>query len=62
MTKPVRWGVLCTANINRKVLAGARLAEGVQLQAVASRDLDRAREYAQANDIPRAHGRYEDLS
>jgi D-xylose 1-dehydrogenase (NADP+, D-xylono-1,5-lactone-forming) len=61
MTEPVRWGVLSTANINRKLLAGARLSDQVDVVAVASRDADRARDYADANAIPRAYGSYDDL-
>ena len=34
----VRWGILSTARINRKLLAGARLASNVDVVAVGSRD------------------------
>ena len=56
-----RWGILSTANINRLVLEGARMANGLEVVAVASRDADRAEAYARANGIPRAHGSYEAL-
>jgi predicted dehydrogenase len=59
--RPVRWGVLSTALINDKVLAGARLSPDVEVLAVASRDADRAREYAATHGIPRAYGSYESL-
>ncbi|MEA2146673.1 MAG: hypothetical protein QOG59_2260, partial [Solirubrobacteraceae bacterium] len=52
--EPVRWGVLSTAKINDKFLAGARAAAGAQILAVASRDGKRARAYAQERVIPRA--------
>ena len=58
---PVRWGILSTANINRKVLPGMRASEEVELVAVASRDGDRAAEYAREEGIPRAHAGYEAL-
>jgi predicted dehydrogenase len=61
MTDPVRWGFLSTARINGLVLEGARLSDRVDVVAVASRDLDRARAYADENGIPRAHGSYEAL-
>jgi predicted dehydrogenase len=61
MTDPVRWGFLSTARINELVLEGARLSDRVDVVAVASRDLDRARAYADENGIPRAHGSYEAL-
>src|SRR5213593_1825460 len=56
-----RWGLLSTANINRLVLEGARLASGVDIVAVASRDADRAETFAREHGIPRAHGSYEAL-
>jgi xylose dehydrogenase (NAD/NADP) len=56
-----RWGVLSTANINRSVLEGARLAQGVDVVAVASREAARATAYARQHGIERAHGSYEAL-
>ncbi len=56
-----RWGILSTARINRLVLEGAREAAGVEVTAVASRDLDRAQTYAREHGIPRAHGSYDSL-
>ncbi len=57
----MRWGLLSTANINRKLLAGAALAQDVDVLAVASRDDDRATTYARAHGIPRAYGDYDAL-
>jgi xylose dehydrogenase (NAD/NADP) len=56
-----RWGILSTANINRLILEGARLAEGVEVVAVASRDRVRADAYAREHAIPRAHDSYDAL-
>jgi D-xylose 1-dehydrogenase (NADP+, D-xylono-1,5-lactone-forming) len=56
-----RWGILSTANINRLVLEGARLADGAEVVAVASRDAARATAYAREHGIERAHGSYEAL-
>ena len=61
MGRTVRWGVLSTALINDKVLAGAAQSAEVEVLAVASRDGDRAREYADAKGIERAYGSYEAL-
>ena len=64
MTKldgPVKWGILSTANINRKVIPGAHASKKVELIAVASRDLRRAEEYAREWKIDRAYGSYEAL-
>ncbi len=61
MSEPVRWGILSTARINAKFLAGARAAAGAEVLAVASRDRDRAERYAAEQQIPRAYGSYEEL-
>src|SRR5437899_1551416 len=57
----VKWGILSTADINRKVIPGAHASEKVELIAVASRDLGRAEEYAREWEIDRAYGSYEAL-
>jgi D-xylose 1-dehydrogenase (NADP+, D-xylono-1,5-lactone-forming) len=57
----VAWGFLSTARINRKVLAGARYSDAVEVVAVASRDGERAAAYARENGIERAYGGYEEL-
>ena len=56
-----KWGVLSTALINEKVLAGATLSDEVEVVAVASRDQERAKVYAREHGIPHAHGSYEAL-
>jgi D-xylose 1-dehydrogenase (NADP+, D-xylono-1,5-lactone-forming) len=63
MTTPtrIRWGLLGTGNICRKLLAGARLASGLDVVAVGSRTDERARQFARDNGIGRAHGSYEAL-
>jgi predicted dehydrogenase len=58
---PVKWGIVSTADINRKVIPGAHASDRVELVAVASRDQDRADAYAREWDIPRAYGSYEAL-
>jgi xylose dehydrogenase (NAD/NADP) len=60
-TSIVKWGIVSTADINRKVIPGAHASEKVELVAVASRDQARAEEYAQQWEIPRAYGSYEAL-
>src|SRR5262249_51970808 len=56
----MRWGILSTANINAKLIAGARDA-GVELVAVGSRDEARGRAFADEFGIARVHGSYEAL-
>jgi xylose dehydrogenase (NAD/NADP) len=58
---PVRWGFLSTANINDKLLPGAKASPDVDVVAVASRDAGRADAYARERGIERAHGSYEEL-
>jgi len=57
----VAWGVLSTAHINEKILAGARASDRVDVVAVASRDEQRASRYAAEHGIERAYGSYEAL-
>lgn len=61
MSAPMRWGVLSTAGINEKMLAGAALARDVDVAAVASRDVDRAESFAARWGIGRAYGSYDAL-
>jgi xylose dehydrogenase (NAD/NADP) len=58
---PVKWGILSTADINRKVIPGIHASEKAELTAVASRDQNRAEEYAREWKIDRAYGSYEAL-
>src|SRR5437764_11399535 len=57
----VKWGIVSTADINRKVIPGAHASDKVDLVAVASRDQARANAYAREWEIPRAYGSYETL-
>jgi D-xylose 1-dehydrogenase (NADP+, D-xylono-1,5-lactone-forming) len=61
MPAPVRWGIVSTADINRKLIPGAKASSKVDLVAVASRTQERADAYAHEWEIPRAHGSYEAL-
>jgi D-xylose 1-dehydrogenase (NADP+, D-xylono-1,5-lactone-forming) len=61
MADPVRWGIVSTAHINRKVIPGAHASPQVDLVAVASRDQGRADAYAAEWGIGRAYGSYEAL-
>ncbi len=57
----MRWGLLSTANINRKLLAGAEGTDEATVAAVASRDRSRAEAVAREHGIERALGSYEAL-
>jgi xylose dehydrogenase (NAD/NADP) len=58
---PLRWGLLSTARINRSVIPAVRASARSELTTVASRTLERAREYAGEWRIPRVLGSYEAL-
>src|SRR5688572_23349259 len=57
----IRWGILGTARINRRVIPAMRLARRSELVAVASRDLGRADAHARAWSVPRAVAGYQAL-
>lgn len=55
----IRWGIIGTAKIAlQKVIPAIAGAAGCEVHAIASRDVDRARQAAQDLDIPRAFGDY----
>lgn len=57
----LKWGILSTAKINRKWIPGLIDAEDNELLAIASRDIQKAKEFAEKWNIPRAYGSYEEL-
>jgi D-xylose 1-dehydrogenase (NADP+, D-xylono-1,5-lactone-forming) len=61
MRGKVAWGFISTAQINEKMIAGARLSDSVRLLAIASRDRERADAYARENGFERAYGSYDAL-
>jgi xylose dehydrogenase (NAD/NADP) len=59
--RPLRWGILGTARINRMVIPPLRVSPDNRLLAVASREAGRAEAYAREWGIERAYGSYEAL-
>jgi xylose dehydrogenase (NAD/NADP) len=57
----MRWGILGAARINRSIIPALRAAAGHTLEAIASRDAERAAAYAGEWRIPRSFGGYEAL-
>lgn len=58
----VRWGILSTARHGEKTMLPAfRQARETEVVAIASRDVERARAYAQQHGIPVSYGSYEAL-
>jgi predicted dehydrogenase len=62
MVDKVRWGILGAAKIAlAKVIPAMQRSPWCEIVAIASRDLTRAKEAANALNIPRAYGSYEEL-
>lgn len=62
MSDQIRWGIISTAAIAESAFIPAvRQTRRGQMVAVASRDSDRARDFAAKHDIPQAMGSYEEL-
>ena len=57
----VRWGLLSTANINRRVIPAIRASRRGELVAVASRTRERAEAYAGEWEIPQAFASYDEM-
>ena len=61
VTEAVRWGLLGTAIISEKLLVGAARTDLAQVHAVASRDPQRAQDFAARWDIPHWYAGYDEL-
>jgi xylose dehydrogenase (NAD/NADP) len=57
----LRWGLLGTAHINRRLIPAMRAARRSTIAALGSRDRTRAETYAAEWQIPVAHGSYDSL-
>ena len=61
MSEKIRWGLVSTANINRRVIPAIRLSERGELAAVASRTSESAQQYAENWDISLAFSSYQEM-
>ncbi|RPH73327.1 MAG: gfo/Idh/MocA family oxidoreductase [Hyphomicrobiales bacterium] len=60
--KPVKWGIISTANIGvAKVIPGMLKSKDLEVVAIASRKLKPAQEWAGKLGIPKAYGSYEEM-
>jgi predicted dehydrogenase len=57
----IRWGVLSTANIGRKIIPALQTSNNNHVVAIGSRHLNTARAFADEFGIARAYGSYEEL-
>ena len=62
MKEKIRWGILGPGRISGKFAACLTEAEGAELAAVGSRNLERAEKFASEFGFTRAHGSYEALA
>lgn len=60
-SRPVRWGVLGAGRIAAKVSADIQASADSEIVAVAARDADRARAFADDFAVPRSYGSYDEL-
>lgn len=57
----LRWGLLSTARINDRIVEAVAMSERSEITAIASRNQERARCYAQAQGIPMSFASYEQM-
>ena len=61
MKKKYKWGILAPGKMSAKFTSGLKLLENVELFAVGSRDLNRARQFAEEFGFKKYFGSYEEL-
>jgi len=61
MSEQIRWGILSTANIGRRLIPAIHNSTNGVVAAVASRNLERAKTFAEEQNIPTVYGSYEEL-
>ena len=62
MKKKYKWGILAPGKMSAKFTRGLKLLDNVELYAVGSRDLERARQFAAEFGFQNAYGSYEELA
>ena len=58
---PLRWGILGAGEISRQWVHAVRACEGASVSAVAARDINRARQFAEKNHIKSSFGDYAEM-
>lgn len=61
MADKIRWGIISTANIGRRVIPAIHASSNGEVVAVASRSLENAQAFAQEQNIPNTYSSYEEL-
>lgn len=62
MTKKYKWGILAPGKMSAKFTRALKLLENVELYAVGSRDLQRAKQFASEYGFQKYYGSYEELA
>jgi predicted dehydrogenase len=62
MKKKYKWGILAPGKMSAKFTRGLKLLESVELYAVGSRDLKRAKHFAEEFGFKKYYGSYEELA
>jgi predicted dehydrogenase len=62
MKKKYKWGILAPGKMSAKFTSGLKLLENVELYAVGSRDLNRAKQFAEEFGFKKYYGSYEELA
>jgi predicted dehydrogenase len=62
MGKKYKWGILAPGKMSSKFVKGLKLLKNADLYAVGSRDLQRAKQFANENGFRKYYGNYEELA
>ena len=62
MKKKYKWGILAPGKMSAKFTRGLKLLDNVELHAVGSRDIERARHFAEEFGFQKYYGSYEELA
>ncbi len=62
MKNKINWGIISTGNISNKFAEALKILPEAELVAVASRNMDAAREFANKHQISRAYATYQELA
>ena len=60
--KIIRWGIVGAGAIAHKFAAAVKNVEGAEVTAIASRSMDRAKEFAAVHGIPNTFEGYEEMA
>ncbi len=62
MEKKINWGIISTGNISNKFAEALKILPEAELVAVASRNMDAAKEFANKHQVPKAYASYQELA